>query len=55
MAPADLEATIQAMKRVAMRRMPATSRELPPLTLNDFEEALDRVQPQFLALPHNSL
>ncbi|MCC6591041.1 MAG: ATP-binding protein [Bryobacterales bacterium] len=47
MAPADLEATIQAMKRIAMRRMTANSRELPPLDSSDLEEALGRVQPQF--------
>ncbi len=47
MAPADLEATIQAMKRVAMRRMAPNSKELPPLDLADLEEALGRVQPQF--------
>jgi transitional endoplasmic reticulum ATPase len=33
MAPADLEATIQSMKRVAMRRMDPNAKELPPLNL----------------------
>jgi transitional endoplasmic reticulum ATPase len=47
MAPADLEATIHAMKRVAMRRMAANSKELPPLDSSDLDEALGRVQPQF--------
>lgn len=47
MSPADLEATIQAMKRVAMRRMAANSKELPPLGWTDLEEALGRIQPQF--------
>ena len=47
MAPADLEATIQSMKRVAMRRMDPTAKELPPLYLSDLEEALGRVQPRF--------
>lgn len=47
MAPADLEATIQAMKRVAMRRMAPNSKELPPLDPADLDEALGRVQPQF--------
>lgn len=47
MAPADLEATIHAMKRVAMRRMAANSKELPPLDSTDLDEALSRVQPQF--------
>lgn len=46
-APADLEATMQAAKRVAMRRMTPGERELPPLNLSDFEEALGRVQPRF--------
>lgn len=46
-APADLEATVQAAKRVAMRRMTPDERELPPLGLADFEEALGRVQPRF--------
>ena len=47
MAPADLEATIQSMKRVAMRRMDPKARQLPPLCPGDFEEALRRVQPRF--------
>ncbi len=47
MAPADLEATIHAMKRVAMRRMAANSKELPPLGPADLDEALGRVQPHF--------
>jgi hypothetical protein len=45
--PADLEATINTMKRIALRRMPAGTNELPPLQLEDLEEALGRVQPQF--------
>ena len=45
--PADLEATINTMKRVALRRMPAGGTELPPLQLEDLEEALGRVQPRF--------
>ncbi len=47
MSPADLEATVQAMKRVAMRRMAPNSKELPPLGPADLEEALGRVQPRF--------
>ena len=47
MAPADLEATIQSMKRVAMRRMDPNANELPPLNLGDLDEALGRVQPRF--------
>jgi hypothetical protein len=47
MAPADLEATIQSMKRVAMRRMDPNAKELPPLSLGDLDEALGRVQPRF--------
>jgi transitional endoplasmic reticulum ATPase len=47
MSPADLEATINTMKRVALRRMAAGASELPPLQVEDFEEALRRVQPRF--------
>jgi len=47
MAPADLEATIQSMKRVAMRRMDPNAKELPPLNPGDLDEALGRVQPRF--------
>jgi len=47
MAPADLEATIQSMKRVAMRRMDPNAKELPTLNLGDLNEALGRVQPRF--------
>ena len=47
MAPADLEATIQSMKRVAMRRMDPNAKELPPLNLGDLDDALGRVQPRF--------
>lgn len=47
LSPADLEATINAMKRVAMRRMSADAHELPPLRLQDLDEALGRVQPRF--------
>jgi len=47
MSPADLEATIQSMKRVAMRRMAPNSKELPLLDPADLDEALGRVQPRF--------
>jgi transitional endoplasmic reticulum ATPase len=47
MSPADLEATIHSMKRVAMRRMATQAAELPPLVLEDLDEALARVQPRF--------
>jgi transitional endoplasmic reticulum ATPase len=47
MSPADLSATINTMKRLALRRMPAGSTELPPLQIEDLEEALSRVQPRF--------
>jgi transitional endoplasmic reticulum ATPase len=47
LSPADLEATINAMKRVAMRRMSADAHQLPPLRLQDLDEALGRVQPRF--------
>ena len=46
-APADLEATIHTMKRVAMRRMTRPDAELPALLLEDLDEALVRVQPRF--------
>jgi len=46
-APADLEATIQSMKRVAMRRMDPNAKQLPPLSLSDLDDALGRVQPRF--------
>jgi transitional endoplasmic reticulum ATPase len=45
--PADLEATINSMKRAAMRRMKSGDTELPPLRLDDMDEALDRVRPRF--------
>jgi transitional endoplasmic reticulum ATPase len=47
MSPADLEATINTMKRVAMRRLTPGGTQLPPLQMDDFDEALDRVQPRF--------
>jgi hypothetical protein len=43
--PADLEATIQGMKRLAMRRMTSHDAALPPLTIEDLEHALSRVRP----------
>lgn len=43
--PADLEATIQGMKRLAMRRMTSQHASLPPLSLEDLEHALSRVRP----------
>ena len=42
--PADLEATINTMKRVAMRRMESASTQLPALEASDLEEAISRVQ-----------
>jgi transitional endoplasmic reticulum ATPase len=45
--PADLEATCHSAKRMAMRRMAEDAEELPPLTWNDFTEAMNRVQVQF--------
>jgi transitional endoplasmic reticulum ATPase len=45
LAPADLEATIQGMKRLAMRRMTSQHTALPPLTIEDLERALSRVRP----------
>ena len=47
MSPADLEATVNTMKRVALRRMPAGATELPALQVEDLEEALGRVQARF--------
>jgi transitional endoplasmic reticulum ATPase len=44
--PADLEAVCSSAKRMAMRRMPHDVEELPPLKLEDFAEALKRVQVQ---------
>jgi len=43
--PADLEATIQGMKRLAMRRMTSQHAALPPLSLEDLGHALSRVRP----------
>jgi transitional endoplasmic reticulum ATPase len=43
MSPADLEATVNTMKRVAMRRMSPGAGELPLLQAEDLEEALVRV------------
>ncbi|HEU0142402.1 MAG TPA: AAA family ATPase [Bryobacteraceae bacterium] len=45
--PADLEAICHSAKRMAMRRMAEDAEELPPLTWNDFTEAMKRVQVQF--------
>jgi transitional endoplasmic reticulum ATPase len=47
MSPADLEATINTMKRVALRRVPPGATELPALQAEDLEEALGRVQARF--------
>lgn len=47
LSPANLEATINTTKRIALRRMPAGAAELPPFRVEDLEEALGRVQPQF--------
>ncbi len=43
-APADLEAICSTAKRMAMRRMPLDATELPPLTWDDFTEAIERVR-----------
>ena len=45
--PADLEAICHSAKRIAMRRMPEDTQELPPLIWTDFTEAIKRVQVQF--------
>jgi transitional endoplasmic reticulum ATPase len=46
MSPADLQATVNTMKRAAMRRMRVGATELPSLEAEDLEEALGRVQPR---------
>lgn len=45
--PADLEATVTAAKRAAMRRMRQGDDTLPSLTAEDFESAIGRVQARF--------
>jgi len=45
--PADLEAMVNSMKRAAMRRMGRSETHLPPLQMEDLQEALGRVQPRF--------
>ncbi len=45
--PADLEAICNSAKRMAMRRMAHDADSLPPLSWNDFSEAMKRVQVQF--------
>ena len=42
--PADLEAICHSAKRMAMRRMAEDDQELPPLTWNDFTEAMKRIR-----------
>jgi len=45
--PADLEAICNSAKRMAMRRMAPDADSLPPLSWDDFSEAMKRVQVQF--------
>ena len=45
--PADLEAICISAKRMAMRRMDHDADSLPPLSWDDFSEAMKRVQVQF--------
>ena len=45
--PADLEAICNSAKRMAMRRMAHDADSLPPLSWDDFSEAMKRVQVQF--------
>ncbi len=47
MPPADLEATVIAAKRSAMRRMGSGAETLPPLEAEDFDAALTRVRTTF--------
>ena len=44
MAPADIEAILQAARRFAFGRSERDD-QLPPLELSDFERAIERVQP----------
>ena len=42
--PADLQAVVNTSKRMAMNRMDERDAALPPLILEDFEKALERIQ-----------
>ena len=42
--PADLQAVVSTAKRMAMNRMDESDDALPPLILEDFEKALERIQ-----------
>ena len=42
--PADLQAVVNTAKRMAMNRMDESDAALPPLILEDFEKALERIQ-----------
>ena len=42
--PADLQAVVSTAKRMAMNRMDESDAALPPLILEDFEKALERIQ-----------
>ena len=44
MSPADLQAVVNTAKRMAMNRMDESDAALPPLILEDFERALERIQ-----------
>ena len=50
MAPADIEAIVQAARRFAFGRSERDD-QLPPLELSDFERAIDRVHPARFAEP----
>jgi transitional endoplasmic reticulum ATPase len=50
MAPADIEAIVQAARRFAFGRSDRDD-QLPPLELSDFERAIDRVHPARFAEP----
>ena len=44
--PADLQGLVNTAKRMAMNRMNVSDETLPPLIWEDFEQALERNQPE---------
>lgn len=46
MTPADVEAIVTALKRLAMRRMGDTATSLPPIEAADLDLAIERVRGQ---------
>ena len=47
MSPADLEAVTNAAKRMALNRAGADATQVPPLTLSDFDAAIQRNRVRF--------